>query len=304
MAIRAISRPTTSDPTPLQAVADRYQSRFASAILAAVNRVRASISAAQIEREGFQAEPDWSRFWLLTKAEPSYEPTYLEALLAGAKEESKVRFAAALSLVNQRAVEAAQQRAAQLVVQISRESQTAIRDVLAQSLAGRLDTKTTARLIRDAVGLDSQRAVALVNYRAALEGVRSGELAPSDAARALADQRFRLTNLNALKVDQMASRYAENALKARATTIARTETIRAAHDGQRALWDQASEMGLFDRSEARQVWVTTESDRTCEECSALDGEAIGFDDSFASGSFIAEYPPLHPQCRCDLSLDI
>jgi len=303
VAIRAISRPTTSDPTPLQAVADRHQPKFARAILSAVNRVRASVSLSALQAD-LQTEPDWSQFWLLTKADPSYEPAYLEAVLDGAGTESRVRFASALTLVNPRAVEAAQRRAAELVVGISRESRQAIRDVLALSLQGKFDVRTTARMVRDSVGLDSRMAQAVVRYRASLDGVKAGTAAPSEAARGLADQRFRLTNLDSLKVDQMVSRYAERAVANRATVIARTETIRAAHDGQRVLWDEAAAQGWFDPTVARQVWITTDDDRTCPECAPLDGESIALDDEFVSGGFVAEFPPLHPQCRCTLSLDI
>ncbi len=80
---------------------------------------------------------------------------------------------------------------------------------------------------------------------------------------------------------------------ARAEVIARTESMRAVHEGQRQEWEQAVEDGLLTGNE-RRVWIATEVG-ACPECEALDNERADLDGTYPGG---VEGPPLHPNCRC------
>jgi SPP1 gp7 family putative phage head morphogenesis protein len=80
----------------------------------------------------------------------------------------------------------------------------------------------------------------------------------------------------------------------RAELIARTETMRAASEGQRLAWAQAREDGLIGEDRKR-AWITTGDDNVCDECDAMDGETVGLDEEYSDGS---DGPPKHPQCRC------
>lgn len=74
----------------------------------------------------------------------------------------------------------------------------------------------------------------------------------------------------------------------RAEMIARTETARADVEGNLA--------GYRALGVQRKQWLASED--ACEDCEALDGQAVGIDDSFGEhGGF---GPPAHPLCRCDL----
>lgn len=74
--------------------------------------------------------------------------------------------------------------------------------------------------------------------------------------------------------------------KERATTIARTETAKAAIQGTLAGWKAS---GLV----AGKQWEAAPD--CCDDCQELDGIIVALDDEFTEGD-----PPLHPQCRCSV----
>jgi len=73
--------------------------------------------------------------------------------------------------------------------------------------------------------------------------------------------------------------------KHRATVIARTEVVRACNTA------------AMNRYKANGVemwqWLSAIDPRTCEECARLDGSVYRWGDR--------EIPPLHPQCRCNIT---
>ncbi len=79
---------------------------------------------------------------------------------------------------------------------------------------------------------------------------------------------------------------------ARAELIARTESMKAANEGQRQGWEQAVEKGLLP-SDAERIWIGTAG--MCPECEALDGTRAALDGEYGDG---VSGPPLHPNCRC------
>lgn len=81
--------------------------------------------------------------------------------------------------------------------------------------------------------------------------------------------------------------------EARAGVIARTESMRAANEGQRQMWGQAVDDGLLTGDEQRE-WITAED--ACPQCDELDGEQAEFDGEYPGDG--GDGPPLHPNCRC------
>jgi HK97 family phage portal protein len=94
--------------------------------------------------------------------------------------------------------------------------------------------------------------------------------------------------------------------KLRATNIARSETSRAVHGGQKEEWKKS-------RLVEKITWLT--ADDPCAYCSSLNGETISINDNFRElgGSIEAEgetpmpvtwmsigTPPAHPMCRCTM----
>jgi len=89
----------------------------------------------------------------------------------------------------------------------------------------------------------------------------------------------------------------------RADVIARTESMRAANEGQQQLWAQAEEAGLLTGNE-KQEWIVTPDDKLCPICEPLDGEQVGLDESFDVDGEEIDGPPAHPNCRCVVALAI
>lgn len=81
--------------------------------------------------------------------------------------------------------------------------------------------------------------------------------------------------------------------EARASVIARTETMTAANEGNREGWRQAVDAGLLTGDE-RRVWIATSD--ACPLCEELDAKETDLDGSYPGDG--EDGPPLHPNCRC------
>lgn len=77
--------------------------------------------------------------------------------------------------------------------------------------------------------------------------------------------------------------------EARADMIARTELATAFTQGNIDSW---SESGVV----VGKQWVVAPD--ACDECESMEGEVVGLDEDFSAG---VSGPPLHPNCRCDIS---
>lgn len=185
------------------------------------------------------------------------------------------------TVVNPLAVQWAQQYAAALVTGVVVESQNAIRGIISNAMQNGGAPRDTAQLIRHTIGLNQRQVSAIGNYRAGL--VKDG--------------------VDPLRIETLVRRKAERALKDRALTIARTETMSAANHGQQLLWGEMHRLRLLDPS-MRKIFIVTHDDRLCFRCMAMDGqtvEVIGGRFMEASGA-MAEQPPIHPRCRCTTGL--
>lgn len=153
----------------------------------------------------------------------------------------------------------------------------AVRDLVERAYAQGKAPRTIVQEIRQLIGLTAKQGQALSTYRATLE---SDGVKPS-------------------RVDTMVERRASRMLKQRATLIARTETMQAANDGQRASWRTLVERGLLDDRQYEREWmaIVPTDGRTCPVCESLDGIRAPIDGDYdhpdAKGG-----APQHPDCRC------
>ena len=198
-----------------------------------------------------------------------------------------------------------------LIKDVSLETRLAIQGVVGEAFKTGGHPYEQARSIRGMIGLTQQQSKAVENFRAAL----SGDPASMRQAltRALRDKRFDPTvlraartgaNLSQDQIDTMTTRYYERYLKYRSENIARTETIRASHIGQRETWRQAQAQGYLDPSD-RQKWILTRDDKLCPRCQSvpkLNPEGVLLGEMFQSEDGPVEGPPLHPSCRCTTGL--
>lgn len=173
------------------------------------------------------------------------------------------------------------QHGAQLVTGITDETRLAVRGVVVDAFRFGGHPREQARTIRTMVGLTQRSVKAVANYEAALRE----ENRPDD------------------QIARMVERYRQRQLKLRATTIARTETLRASNAGHLAAWNGAADKGLLNRATFRMQWLVTRDDRLCQFCAPIPGMnegGIALGGKFKTPKGPVDSPPLHPQCRCSV----
>lgn len=186
----------------------------------------------------------------------------------------KAQAALGFDIKNPRAVTWARRAGATLVTDVTDDGRAAIAELIAKGLEFGIDADATARMIRETIGLTERLAMAVFTYARDLE-----------AAGRAAD------------IGRLTDRYAAQLLNYRADMIARTETISAAVAGQLEAWEQAADAGYLDRNTTRKVWMITGD--CCDDCADMEDEEAELGESFSSGD---DGPPLHPMCRCAVSL--
>ena len=132
-------------------------------------------------------------------------------------------------------------------------------------------------------------------------GKRITRFAPRPGVRELPGFRVRIPpgGLSKAALNRRLAQYAQMQLNLRARNIARTESIRAANEGQRQAWKQARTRGEIGMNALREWTAATGDNRTCVVCEELDGETATLDGDFPGG---IDGPPAHPSCRCSTSL--
>lgn len=160
------------------------------------------------------------------------------------------------------ALQYANEHAAELIRDISRASQTAIRKVIADGIGEKLTVRQIAKQLQSTVGLTKNQATSI---RKATAG----------------DPKAR-------------ERRTKQAIRDRATMIARTEVMTAVNEGQRQLWEQQITKGKLPPT-AHRIWIVTPDDRTCPICRGLEDAVAPVKGSFPGG---LNGPPAHPMCRC------
>lgn len=206
-----------------------------------------------------------------------------------------------------------------LIREISDSSRQAIRGALTAASISGAPVEQQARWIRESIGLTDAQAGWVRSFRWQLENLDARAL-----GRELRDKRFDRTIQRAIetgtpippeKIDQMVEAYQRRTLAYRATTIARTEAIRAANLGSlasvRAMLDAHPELTV------EKIWIATKDDRTRDTHRQLDGKVVeGLDAPFlvtnAKGEQVAIRWPHDPtapaelliNCRCTLGFRV
>ena len=191
-------------------------------------------------------------------------------------------------LINPYSVSYAQRKLPQIVQAHVEDAKQIIRGIITEAVSGKYTAQTAAVEIRNHIGLTDRYSRAVVKYREELAG----------------------EGITGEKLEGKVERYAAKLLRSRAKTIARTEIIQAQVAGQRALWNEGANAGVFNRQTARRKWVTHEDERTCELCVAIDGQEIPFNGVYTHPDLgnvnifgdTLNGPTLHPNCRCSEDL--
>ncbi len=197
---------------------------------------------------------------------------------------TKQRVTARFDLTNPQSVQVAARQAAEAVRQISDSTRRAIREIIRRGQLGQLTVGQQARRIRDLIGLTERQTASVLNFEANL--IEQG--------------------ITGRRLERMVLRKFDQVLQRRATTIARSETIKAANLGQQDLWRQAADQGLIDRDNVQRRWITSIDDRVCPICAPMDGQLRPLEEPFVSpfNGASALVPGIHAACRCAVALEV
>lgn len=260
-------------------LADRYQIKFRNVIQAAVKmaqRVTLEKLAVAVQTgsdEAVLAALGWD-----DRAMPALQATLpaLTTELARAAARAAERLLPGdldyrFDITNPLSVRQALDHSNQLVTEIGDQTREGLRAVIANAIQDGLPPLKAAKAIRESVGLRSDQIETLQRMRE--EGASEREL----------------------------SRARDRKLRERSLLIARTETLWSANEGQRMLWEQGQGAGAIPPT-AQREYVVTPDDRLCAVCEPLDGKLYGIGESITTEFGSVDSPPIHPNCRCTMSL--
>lgn len=208
----------------------------------------------------------------VTKATPISMPTF------GGGSPEGLGLTGSFDMRNPRAAAWAATHVGENIRQVNTASRAGINQILtnAQQYGGH--PYETARQIRQFIGLTDRQISGILKYQ--------GKLDEEGRPKA--------------QVDRMVDAQIRRKIRARANTIARTETIAASAAGQQLHWEDQMSKGYLNNNEMEKVWIVTPDDRLCPICAAMGDERTAIDGTFAFGG---KAPPRHPNCRCAIGLE-
>lgn len=167
------------------------------------------------------------------------------------------------------------------IVAITDTTRLAIRQLVREALSTGTSSGDLAQRIKAQIGLTPRQmqTVERLRQRLAAEGKPGREIA------------------------RQLKRASQKALNARALNIARTESMAAANAGQQELWRHAARGGFMRPGDWERQWLTAQDERTCPICRPMNGQRRGLEEPFlAPGGEMVLFPPVHPACRCTITL--
>jgi hypothetical protein len=166
----------------------------------------------------------------------------------------------AFDVLDEDAVSWAGRNRLDLIREVSAEVRQLIAAALEEGARTGANPLDVARMFRDSIGLTEYQLERVASYRRALE---SGDL-PRALAAELGDGRYdrslqaafdRGDAIPPARIEQMVARYRANWIQFRAETIARTQGLRAAHQGSEALFWQAVDRGTIEAQQIERRWL-------------------------------------------------
>jgi len=181
----------------------------------------------------------------------------------------------------------ASKEAGALIREVTQDQINVVRDLASRASQGEFTGVQVGRSLRDHIGLTQRQAGWVTNFRERTFNEQIGR------GRSFADAMAR--------TDSLTDRYAQRIHRYRSEMIARTEILRASHEGRRQAWSQGVKEGYIS-VEDKKYWSANDDDRLCEDCSS---QSATYDRSgaiFINEEFEMGEPPIHPMCRCDIVL--
>lgn len=216
---------------------------------------------------------------------------------------------------NFRAVDQIRNSQLRLIREFTAEQRAATRTALQDGITEGINPRQQAANLRQSIGLTTRQYQAVQNYRRALESNSRQAL-----DRQLRDRRSDRSVLRAIRegrplsqaqIDAMVDRYHQRYIRYRANVIARTEALRAVHQGTEEMYQQAIDLGQILPGQLERKWNTAADERVRQSHVRLNGLVRGVGETFPGDEGELRYPgdPDAPasetvQCRCVISTRI
>lgn len=114
---------------------------------------------------------------------------------------------------------------------------------------------------------------------------------------------MRVTTAVELRVDAKTERYVETQLLRRAQDLGDNEAFTAMRRGKQLTWMYLLKHNKISAN-AKRRWITAHDEKVCKYCGPLHGVAVGITEPFKTALGPVWVPSLHPNCRCDITLEI
>ena len=181
------------------------------------------------------------------------------------------------------------ERGAEFVTRCTEEQKGAIAALLEKKMRESHTVDELARLVRPCIGLTEGDARANVRYYDSIVATMRKE-----------HPKMKIESIRRKALDA-SQKYAERQHRARAFTIAQTESAFAYNRGADQGIRQAQSKGYLGTMVKR--WSTSGDDSVCSICSALEGTEVSMDGVFEFKGkllFVDQHmlPPAHPRCAC------
>lgn len=212
-----------------------------------------------------------------------------------------------------RAVRFVRDNEIKLVGGMSRGQEQTIRQALADGVRRGLNPREQARNFRSVLGLTPSQHESVLNYRRLLEQ-NSAEALHRELRDGRFDSKLRRAiemdrPLSQSEIDRMVNRYSENTVSYHSEVIARSESLRAVHEGAEEGFKQLVEGGRVPKQDVNREWISTGDDRTRASHDEMDGQIVALGEPFITGlGNRLRYPgdpsaPLYEtaQCRCSVA---
>lgn len=191
--------------------------------------------------------------------------------------------------INQGALSVMQSNQLRLVNSFAAEQRAATREALIDGIRRGANPLDQARAFRGSIGLTRYQQQIVNNYRRNLE-----QLSARALSRQLRDARFDRTVGRAIRdgqplspdqIERMVGRYQDRWVKYRSEVIARTESLRSVHAGNREMYRQAVEAGTLLDTDLVREWNTSQLPNVRDSHEFMHGQRRkGMDEPFVSGA--------------------
>lgn len=203
-------------------------------------------------------------------------------------------------VTNPRVIEAAQKLNQLIIPQAKADVRETVRQAVEAGLRAGQNPRTTARQLRDVIGLSPTQERWVREFdeklragdRNVLRDLLSEKRLPKAVRSAIEDGK----PLPAAFIDaRVAARRARSAAQ-HADTLTRTATLQAYKQANYAAYASAVDSGVVSRDRAYKRWLTVLDSRVRDEHAAIHGEEVPFDAAYSTGEVIPGSSTYN--CRC------